>query len=435
VCFNTPDTVLSGWNENAATRAGIDVDAYRRAQEDMRRRMRIEPLTKSTTTRKPDDVLNPGDGMIAAGVEKYIRHTGKDLEFDVVSANIADCLGCGYCNIGCSYGRKLSMLDTVLPAAQEASNGRLRIVSEAEVDRIVTEGTRVRSLEVKMRDGRRFSVERPNAVVLSAGAVASSWLLMRSGIGRGTLPVGRHLCFNMGSPLHGLWNEKLNSYAGLQISHYLRPREEEAFVFETWYNPPVAQALAMPGWLDTHFRNMSNYAKIAAIGILVGSEPTAHIKPALLLRGMPDIVYTPTERDMNTLVDAMVLMGHVMVEGGAESVFASTRHYRSFEQGKAMFHRDRIASLDEGLRRLVKDERDILLGTGHPQGGNRISEMRGQNGDDGGVIDPDFKVWGYDNLFVCDASVFPGATTVNPQLSVMTMARYASDRIAQHIGR
>jgi choline dehydrogenase-like flavoprotein len=81
------------------------------------------------------------------------------------------------------------------------------------------------------------------------------------------------------------------------------------------------------------------------------------------------------------------------------------------------------------LSDLIKSERDILLGTGHPQGGNRISKNRGRNGIDGGVIDPDFKVFGYDNLYVCDASVHPSATTVNPQLTVMTLAHYASNRI------
>ena len=52
-----------------------------------------------------------------------------------IAANIRDCLGCGYCNIGCAYGRKLSMLDTLLPQAQEMDGpGSLRIVSECEAE-------------------------------------------------------------------------------------------------------------------------------------------------------------------------------------------------------------------------------------------------------------------------------------------------------------
>ena len=42
---------------------------------------------------------------------------------------------------------------------------------------------------------------------------------------------------------------------------------------------------------------------------------------------------------------------------------------------------------------------------------------------------PDFRVHGYDDLYVCDASVFPTSLTVNPQLTVMALAHYAAQRI------
>ena len=45
-------------------------------------------------------------------------------------------------------------------------------------------------------------------------------------------------------------------------------------------------------------------------------------------------------------------------------------------------------------------------------------------------MDPDFRVHGYSNLHVCDASVFPSSLTVNPQLTVMGLAHYAAGRIA-----
>ena len=38
-----------------------------------------------------------------------------------------------------------------------------------------------------------------------------------------------------------------------------------------------------------------------------------------------------------------------------------------------------------------------------------------------GVVDPDFRVHGYRNLYVCDASVFPTSIGVNPQLTVMAL--------------
>jgi choline dehydrogenase-like flavoprotein len=46
------------------------------------------------------------------------------------------------------------------------------------------------------------------------------------------------------------------------------------------------------------------------------------------------------------------------------------------------------------------------------------------------VVGPDFRVHGHTNLYICDASVFPTSLTVNPQLTVMSLAHYAAPRIA-----
>ena len=46
------------------------------------------------------------------------------------------------------------------------------------------------------------------------------------------------------------------------------------------------------------------------------------------------------------------------------------------------------------------------------------------------MVGPDFKVHGYQDLYICDASVFPSSLSVNPQLTVMGLAHYAAQRIA-----
>ena len=67
----------------------------------------------------------------------------------------------------------------------------------------------------------------------------------------------------------------------------------------------------------------------------------------------------------------------------------------------------------------VRDNADLLLTSAHPQGGNAV----------GAVVDEEFRVRGMENVFVCDASVFPSSVTVNPQLTVMGIAQYAARRI------
>jgi choline dehydrogenase-like flavoprotein len=165
---------------------------------------------------------------------------------------------------------------------------------------------------------------------------------------------------------------------------------------------------------------MQNYNRMAAVGVLVGTESNAYIVPALVTGG-PDVVFQPTQGDLNKLVDALVILGDIFFTGGALEVYASTRSYQPYRNSAAIIS---AQSEVDRLRELVKHDYDILLGTGHPQGGNAIGTSPANS-----VIAPDFKVFGFSNLYVCDASVFPSSTTVNPQLTVMTMAHYASQFI------
>jgi hypothetical protein len=65
-----------------------------------------------------------------------------------------------------------------------------------------------------------------------------------------------------------------------------------------------------------------------------------------------------------------------------------------------------------------------MLGSAHPQGGNRMGENEKEC-----VVDSNCKVFGFDNLYVCDASVFPTALGVNPQLTVMALATITANKI------
>lgn len=50
-----------------------------------------------------------------------------------------------------------------------------------------------------------------------------------------------------------------------------------------------------------------------------------------------------------------------------------------------------------------------------------------------GVVDSKGKVWGHNNLYVADASVFPSASGVNPMVTVMSIADYISRGVAKDL--
>ena len=134
------------------------------------------------------------------------------------------------------------------------------------------------------------------------------------------------------------------------------------------------------------------------------------------------------QRDLDRLLEAFQILGGVLFEAGAKEVFAATRKYHSYTPVNGNAYAQMAAPNDLAhLADLVHSDDDLLLGTGHPQGGNAIGSR--PDGTGASVVDEHFKVYGYDNLYVCDASVHPTATTVNPQLTVMTLAHYAAQFI------
>ena len=395
VSFRTPDHIMKRWNQEF--NAGLDPAEYTQRTAEVEQMLSIVDMREGSAA-NPHLRLNPSAGKYLLGIEKLNIPPG-DLKADVVRANIAGCYGCGYCNIGCRYGKKLSMLETTLPKGQQA--GDLRIIANAEVDRIEMRGNRAVAAIVNLPGNRKLRIEA-DKFVISAGTVASSLLLLKSGFGD-KLPVGIHASFNMGAPITAEFKDQLDSYNGLQISHFGVPDPSRGWVFETWFNPPVSQALNMPGWFEDHFDNMKRYSNQMAVGVLVGTDRNATIRKALT--GGADIKFTPQSADLAKLGDGLVQLGRILLAAGATRVMVNGWKYHQFTNPD---------DLAREVPKIVQNKRDITLGTGHPQGGNAISTSPQQ-----GVVDRDFRVHGTSNLFVCDASVIPSSLTVNPQLTVM----------------
>jgi choline dehydrogenase-like flavoprotein len=390
LCLPPPEEVLADWEPRGLDRAALKV-----AIEEVRQWLHVAPIRGGTTT-------------VAAGrFERAVHALGLPGRFEVMEANIsAACLGTGYCNIGCAYGAKLSTLDSVLPAAQRLYG--LDVLADVEVSKIDREGDRaVRVRGTHGPSGERVAIEA-DEIVVAAGAIGSSWLLQRSGIGGDAVGAGLH--FNINSPLTADFPDIVDSFAGIQMSHAYRASEGiPDYLVETWFNPPATQALAMPGWFDRHFENMSRYRHMACSGVLVGTTTPGRVKSG---RTAPEIEYEASKDDRARVVEGLRVAGRIWLHAGAERVMPATFAWQEYRDA---------AALDE-LARRVREPGDLLLTSAHPQGGNAL----------GAVVDEDFRVRGLRNLYLCDASVFPTSVYVNPQLTVMGMAQYAARRILGH---
>lgn len=65
----------------------------------------------------------------------------------------------------------------------------------------------------------------------------------------------------------------------------------------------------------------------------------------------------------------------------------------------------------------------------HWMGTAKLGTDDGRKAGGTAVVDLDTKVYGTDNLFVVDASIFPGMTTGNPSSMIVIAAEQAASRI------
>ncbi len=323
--------------------------------------------------------------------------------------NLNRCLGCGYCNFGCRYERKMSMLETYIPKAIEHG---ARVITGCHAVGIETNGSKATEVRCKLRDGRELTV-KARSVVVSCGAIGSSVLLMKSGI---TSNVGERFSFNAGTPMLARFPHALQNFDGVQMAAYVDAGE---YLLESLFYPPLTFAVTLPGWFGVHFDRMKAYDHFASAGVLIGTEPNARVKRTSFFRKtFGPVSYRMTKTDLRKLKHGMASLAQVFFAAGADTVYPATFADVELEANRFRSHPDDILAF---LHKRIRKPEDLTLSSAHPQGGNAMSDDPSI-----GVVDSRFQVHGYDNLFVCDASVFPTTIRINPQLTIMALADYFS---------
>jgi choline dehydrogenase-like flavoprotein len=412
ICFRLKDVpegarILDDWESRGAP---LDREALWRSYEEVARVIQPAEI--------PEERMNLGAKLLEQGFHVWRNEGGDDLFHGRFLLNFKECLGAGYCNIGCKYNRKLSTVLTFLPLAAET--GRLQILPKCRALQVIRKGRQAKGLRCQWTGNKKPRPIRIKAktIVVAAGAIASSALLFRSGIQNPRIGCG--ISFNAGGLIHAEFEEKdypggINSFDGIQMCNYFRGPEGQ-FYIESIFNPPMAHALSVPGWFEEHFANMRRSPFFATAGVIVGTAPVGQLLPDLLLGGYRvhfDIDHGDGQ-DWQRLLKGLGLTAEFYLSAKAKRVLPGASIPLEI-RGKG----------DLAKLRDLKPK-DLYHGSSHPQGGNAISDKRGA-----GVVNSSFQVIDWlgktmKNLYVCDASVFPTSIGINPQWTIMAIADYAA---------
>jgi choline dehydrogenase-like flavoprotein len=382
------DTVLPAWKEK---RAEIDRGRLVEAFEDIEKNLHVSPIIPELVHRGTDVFL---DGSRKLGIPARLLAHNRD-----------ECIACGWCNYGCRYNRKTSMLLTYIPWAEEKGTA---VLDGCRGVTVTTNGGSVTGVKFE-RKGKPETVQA-NAVVVCAGAIGSSEVLLRSGIrAGGKVGSGFHL---LGGVLVTAETEReYNSYDGIGLTAIADADPD--VIIENFFAPPGAFAINLGGWFGMHADRMNRYTRFVQAGVMTATEPRGRITLNRKNETIIDIKFSKTE--LEKLKKGIRVLTDIFFAGGAVSVLPATYRYFEFTHP---------GDVDEILNR-VRNPDDLLLGSAHPQGGNVMCDDPAV-----GVVDHSFRVHGFNNLYVADASIFPSNIRANCQAMVMGIAHVASDFVS-----
>ncbi len=334
---------------------------------------------------------------------------------------------CGFCGFGCRYGCKQSTMKTYL---QDAYDHGARIIVRCSAEKVLIENGKavgVKAWATDSETGQAHSVTvRAKAVIVSAGAVHSPAVLLRSGVENPH--IGRHLHLHPTTTVAGVYPEKVYSWQGVMQSAY---SNEFAYLDGNYgYKlevPPAHPGLigtATPWYSPREYREqMLQTANVATFIILTRDKGEGTV--TIDRDGEPVLDYVVSVYDRKHLMHGLNQAARAHFAAGAQSIITlHNKRTRIDRPEGGTVSEQQFREFARQIERHGMGPNRVMMFTAHQMGTCRMGADP-----DNAVVDGNHEVYGVKGLFVCDGSVFPGASGVNPMLSIMGLAHRSSQYI------
>lgn len=388
ICFRPPARVLKVWREEHGV-PWADEAQLTPVVEDIERSigvMKCHPAIAKTHNL-----------LFKQGVEAL------GLEGDFISRNAAGCVGCGTCQLGCPTGGKGSVDRTLLPVALKQGAALFSCTSAAavKVERGVAVGVEAWGVDPRTEARKRRLDVRAKKVFLAAGAINSPMLLQRQGLAGSSGQLGNNLHVHTASGACARFDQFVDAWHGVTQGYYVF-LPGEAAVIETFSTTPDLYAIQ---W-EAFSRPLGQLRQLASSGTMIGDVSSGTVRPGPS-PGRSAMTYDILPADVNVLKKGLREIARIYFAAGALAVNLSI-----VGLGELTSMADVEALLD---KELPPDR--LAIYASHPMSTCRMNGDRSR-----GVVRPDGTTWDVENLVVCDASIFPTALGVNPQITVMAAA-------------
>lgn len=361
-----------------------------------------------------DDELNANNARLRDGATRLGLH-GKLLPHSRV-----ECVGCGFCALGCAYDRKNDALTAVLPAALRAGAALLPRCAVESIERHGAQASGVRA-SLQRDDGRSVAVAvQARAVVLAAGAVGSPRLWLRNGLPDGGRHAGRHLHLHPQVVVQAEFEEVIEGWNGVPqtfaVDQFVRsePGGGGFWIGSVFAHPATASAIT-PGVGADHRGWMETYRRVAMAAVTLHDRSEGRVN--LDEQGRAVVDYHLVEDDRADLIEGIQRTAEVFFAAGAKRVVLP------FAERVVLASPRDTAAMERAVR-----ASDPLLFSLQPHGTLRMGREARDS-----VVDATGQAHEVPRLWVADASLFPTAVAVPPQLAIMAFAARVADHVARAV--
>jgi choline dehydrogenase-like flavoprotein len=314
------------------------------------------------------------------------------------------CQSTNACANGCPTGKKRGMSRSVLPLAEEAG---ARILPDCAVQLLLIDRDRVTGVlaDLRREDGSR-SLVRIDAehVFVCAGPTETPALLRRSGVRH---HVGDTLRIHPMLKVAAVFPERIDAQDSVLPLLQVKEFWPDVSLGGAFFTQGHLAMLLSENWPETR-HEMKDYRDIATYYVAVRGSGDGSVRPSLLGEGAPVLRYELSAEDLMHLSKGLARLATLLLAAGAQTVHPTVQGLPSIASEEEAIH-----WLDARLTRA-----SLGLTTVHAFSSCPIGERR-----DRCAADSFGRVYGYANLYINDASMLPDSPGVNPQGTVMALAR------------
>ncbi|PIU55165.1 MAG: hypothetical protein COS89_08125 [Deltaproteobacteria bacterium CG07_land_8_20_14_0_80_38_7] len=400
-CFRTPDTVFNRWVH--------EFGLHTWKPDQMKKHFdAVENVVHVDCAKK--DVQGKSYDMFLNGIQKL----GHNIE--PLFRNAPNCCGSGVCCFGCPTNAKESVQLNYIPLALKAG---AKLYTKCRVNKIAynrRHANKVLGQFVDHRNRKKGGSLQVNAkiIVCACGSLNTPVLLKQSSIPNPSGQIGHNLTLHPAAKVMALFDDDVMGWKGVPQGAYSDALIDEGIKLEGIFLQPafIASSLMVTG--EEHKRVMERYNKIAMFGMMISDTSRGTVYKSPFGQAIP--VYNINRFDLPKYRRGIQFLADAFLSAGANEVYLPLHTL------------PKITRFD-GIRPIIElklRNKDLDLQAFHPLGTCRMGADPRES-----VIDPFGRLYGLDNLFVADGSIFPTSLGVNPMITIMA----AAHKIAGNIHR